>query len=81
MTATTKVRKPRAPQSERLVLKANIVVPRALRALSSVAQLANLNPTPEQANKILVRLQTQVEALTEAFTPKTKQADAPSFTL
>jgi len=81
MTATTKVRKPRAPKSERLVKEANRIVPRALVALSNVAKLADLNPTPEQANKILVRLQTQVEALTEAFTPKTKTAETPSFTL
>ena len=77
-TATPKVRK---TQAERLVLKANTVVPKALKALSNVALLADLNPTPEQANKILVRLQTQVEAVTEAFTPKTKTAETPSFTL
>jgi hypothetical protein len=76
--ATTKIRK---TQSERLILRANTVVPRALKALSNVALLANLNPTQEQRNKILARLETQVEALREAFTPQIETEGAPTFRL
>jgi hypothetical protein len=64
-------------KQQRLAKSANKLVPKALEALSKVAALGRLNPTPEQANKIIAALNEGLDAVVNAFLSEPKS----NFTL
>lgn len=54
-------------KQDRLKKRASKYVTQALEALENVENLVNLDPTVEQRTRILARLQSQFEQLTDAF--------------
>jgi hypothetical protein len=66
-------------RQKRLTKAANKLVPKALEALAKVAALGKLNPTQEQAHKILSALNEALDAIDESLLPPDKPE--PKFTL
>jgi hypothetical protein len=60
-------------KQQKLVKLANVRVPRAVKAIYAVAQLAKYAPTDEQKDKIVEALTGAVDSVIAQFNPEPKQ--------